>query len=58
MPGAVSGKVNCTAAEALPLATTTSEYVPGANPAGSVNSVDTTLFDVITPVLLQLYVRA
>ena len=56
--GGTPCNVNSSGSEPMPLATTTSEYVPCGKFAGSVNSVVSTLVPVMTPVLLQLYVRA
>src|SRR5262249_2469567 len=49
---------NVKGSDAMPLATTSTEYVPGWIPAGSVNWVVTGRSPVATPVLLQLKVRA
>jgi hypothetical protein len=47
-------KENETGEELIPFATTTREYVPFGRFSGTMNSVETTLVPVITPVLLQL----
>ena len=50
--------VTLTGADAMPLATTTSELAPVSIFAGTSNSVDTTALPVATPIVLWSWVRA